>query len=121
MTLTRWLVKKEKNAFCAYKKPETGNRKPKTAFNMEIKTLDFLVGVSVGAILGVGLTLATRSIRGWLGYSETSRLRSEVRSLKRRLVEKDRHIARMLTETERLAERLQEVKVLDQVERKGLD
>jgi hypothetical protein len=121
MTLTRWLVKKEKNAFCAYKKPETGNRKPKTAFNMEIKTLDFLVGVSVGAILGVGLTLATRSIRGWLGYSETSRLRSEVRSLKRRLAEKDRHIARMLTETERLAERLQEVKVLDQVERKGLD
>jgi hypothetical protein len=101
--------------------PFTGSRKPKTAFDMEIKTLDFLVGASVGAILGVGLTLAIRSIRGWLGYSEVSRLRSEVRSLKRRLGEKDRHIARMLTETERLAERLQEVKVLEQLEKNVLD
>jgi hypothetical protein len=73
---------------------------------MEIKTLDFLVGLSVGAILGVSLTLATRQVRSWLGYSEVSRLRSENRSLKRRLAEKDRHIGRMLAETERLAERL---------------
>ncbi len=93
--------------------------KPETAFNMEIKTLDFLVGVSLGAILGVGLTLATRAVRGWLGYSETSRLRSEVRSLKRRLAEKDRHVARMLTETERLAERLQEMKVGEEVEKEN--
>ncbi|MGA9819965.1 MAG: hypothetical protein WBQ36_00045 [Desulfobaccales bacterium] len=88
---------------------------------MEIKTLDFLVGVGTGAILGVGLTLAVRSIRGWLGYSEVSRLRSEVRSLKRRLGEKDRHIARMLTETERLAERLQEVKVLEELAKREMD
>ncbi|MGB7913242.1 MAG: hypothetical protein WCF59_13585 [Desulfobaccales bacterium] len=88
---------------------------------MEIKTLDFLIGVSTGAILGVGLTLAFRWIRGWLGYSEVSRLRSELRSLNRRLGEKDRHIARMLTETERLAERLQEVKVLEQIEKNVLD
>jgi ubiquinone biosynthesis protein UbiJ len=69
----------------------------------------------------VGLTLAFRWIRGWLGYSEVSRLRSELRSLNRRLGEKDRHIARMLTETERLAERLQEVKVLEQIEKNVLD
>ncbi len=83
--------------------------------------MDFLIGVGTGAILGVGLSLAVRRIRGWLGYSEVSRLRSEVRSLNRRLGEKDRHIARMLTETERLAERLQEVKVLEEVAKRGLE
>ena len=88
---------------------------------MEIKTLDFLVGLSVGAILGVGLTLAVRRVRHWLGYSEVSQLRSQNRSLKRRLAEKDRHIGRMLTETERLAERLGELKVVDEVEKQGLD
>jgi hypothetical protein len=73
---------------------------------MEIKGLDFFLGVTVGAILGVGLTLGVIRIRGWLGPSETSKLRSENRQLQRRLTEKDRHIGRMLTETERLAEKL---------------
>jgi hypothetical protein len=73
---------------------------------MEIKALDFVVGLALGAGLGVGLTLAIIKVRGWLGRSETSRLRSENRSLKRRLAEKDRHISKMLSETERLAERL---------------
>jgi len=86
---------------------------------MEIKTLDFLVGLSVGAILGVGLTLGVRRVRHWLGYSEVSKLRSENRSLKRRLAEKDRHIGRMISETERLAERLGEMKVVDEVEKQG--
>ena len=88
---------------------------------MEINILDFLVGLSVGAILGVGLTLGVRRVRHWLGYSEVSRLRSENRSLKRRLAEKDRHIGRMLTETERLAERLGELKVVDELEKQGQD
>ena len=88
---------------------------------MEINILDFLVGLSVGAILGVGLTLGVRRVRHWLGYSEVSRLRSENRSLKRRLAEKDRHIGRMLTETERLAERLVELKVVDELEKQGQD
>jgi hypothetical protein len=88
---------------------------------MEIKTLDFLVGLSVGAALGVGLTWGVSRIRGWLGYSEAGRLKTENRSLKRRLAEKDRHIGRMLTETERLAERLGELKVVDEVEKKALD
>jgi hypothetical protein len=73
---------------------------------MEIKPLDFFLGVSLGAALGVLLTLATLKVRGWLGHSATSRLESENRSLKKRLAEKDRHIGRMLSETERLAERL---------------
>lgn len=73
---------------------------------MEIKPLDFLVGLTLGAALGVGLTLGVIKVRGWLGRSESGRLKSENRSLKRRLAEKDRHIGRMLSETERLAERL---------------
>ena len=88
---------------------------------MEINTLDFMVGLSVGAVLGVGGTWLVHRLRGWLGYSEVSRLRTENRSLKRRLVEKDRHIGRMLTETERLAERLGELKVVEEVSKNGQD
>ena len=85
----------------------TENRKPKTEnrFSMEIKALDFFIGLTLGLALGVGVTSGGR-IRGWLGHSEAGRLRSENRTLTRRLAEKDRHIGRMLTETQRLAERL---------------
>ena len=73
---------------------------------MEIKALDFFVGLTLGVALGVGLTLGVIKVRGWLGRSESGRLKSENRTLKRRLAEKDRHISRMLSETERLAEKL---------------
>ena len=73
---------------------------------MEIKPLDFLIGLTLGAALGVGGTILVNRIRGWLGYSETGRLRADNRALARRLAEKDRHIDTMITETQRLAERL---------------
>ncbi len=88
---------------------------------MEIKPLDSFIGLSVGVILGVGGTWVFHRVRSWLGYSEVSRLRAENRSLKRRLAEKDRHIGRMLSETERLAERLGECKILSDMEKHGLD
>ncbi len=88
---------------------------------MEIKTLDFFVGLSVGAVLAIGGTWLVHRVRGWLGYSEAGRLKTENRSLKRRLAEKDRHIGRMLTETERLAERLGELKIVAEVENQGQD
>jgi hypothetical protein len=86
----------------------TKNQKPKTKnrFFMEIKALDFFLGLTVGLCLGAGLCLAVGKVRGWLGRSEVSRLRGENRTLQRRLAEKDRYIGRMLAETERLAERL---------------
>jgi len=84
---------------------------------MEIKPLDFFIGLSLGAALGVCGTWLFHRVRYWLGYSELSRLRQENRSLKRRLAEKDRHIGRMLNETERLAERLGEMKVAAEVEK----
>jgi hypothetical protein len=73
---------------------------------MEIKPLDFFIGLILGAALGVGVTILVSRIRGWLGHSEAGRLRAENRVLERRLAEKDRHIGKMLTETQRLAERL---------------
>jgi len=88
---------------------------------MEIKGLDLLMGFAAGAALGAGLTLAVIRIRGWLGYSETGRLKGENRDLKRRLTEKDRHIGRMLAETERLAERLGDMKVVEEVKKQVQD
>jgi hypothetical protein len=73
---------------------------------MEIKPLDFFIGLILGAALGVGVTILVSRIRAWLGHSEAGRLRAENRALERRLAEKDRHIGKMLTETQRLAERL---------------
>ncbi len=76
--------------------------------------MDFFLGMVAGAALGVGLTLGAARVRRWLGYSEAGRLKAENRSLKRRLAEKDRHIGRMLTETERLAEKLGQEKTTPQ-------
>ncbi|MCK9374870.1 MAG: hypothetical protein M0P73_01835 [Syntrophobacterales bacterium] len=73
---------------------------------MEIKPLDFFIGVILGLALGIGGTILVSRIRGWLGRSEVGRLRTENRTLARRLAEKDRHIGKMLAETQRLAERL---------------
>jgi len=77
---------------------------------MEIDTMNLVFGLILGAALGVGGTLLVIRIRDWLGHSEAGRLRSANRTLAHRLAEKDRHIGRMLAETQRLAERLSQQK-----------
>ncbi len=81
---------------------------------MDIRGVDLLLGLVLGALLGGGVTLAAARVRRWLGKSETARLAAENRELKQRLKEKDRHINRMLAETEKLAEKLKEKKPLVQ-------
>ena len=73
---------------------------------MENSTLNLILGLILGAALGVGGLMLITRIRDWLGHSEAGRLRAENHSLQRRLAEKDRHVRRMLSETQRLAEKL---------------
>jgi len=87
---------------------------------MEIKPLDFFIGLSLGLALGIGGAVLAGRIRGWLGRSEVGRLRAENRVLTRRLAAKDRHIGKMITEAQRLAERLGHKQGLIQTEDNGL-
>ena len=79
---------------------------PRLSQMMEIRVLDFSLGLLAGLVLGFGLVWLAGRLRSWLGKSEVGRLAAENRELKRRLAEKDRHVSRMLHETERLVEKL---------------
>jgi uncharacterized membrane-anchored protein YhcB (DUF1043 family) len=79
---------------------------------MEIRLLDFTIGLVVGIILGLGMFWLGSRLRNWVGRSEMGRLTTEIRQLKRRLDEKDRRVSRMMTEAERLAEKLAQGKGL---------
>ncbi len=81
---------------------------------MEIRVLDFFLGVALGLVLGVGLVWLVGRLRTWMGRSEVGRLTKENRELKRRLAEKDRHVSRMMQEAERLAEKLAQDKAAAQ-------
>jgi len=72
--------------------------------------MEYFLGLATGLVLGVGLTLAAVKFRNLFKNSEVKQLREEVRSLKRRIEEKDRHVARMLSETEKLVQGLSRVK-----------
>ena len=80
---------------------------------MEIHVLDFSLGLAAGLGLGIALVWLVGRVRSWLGKSEVGRLARENRELKHRLAEKDRHVSRMLHETERLAEKLAQDKALE--------
>jgi hypothetical protein len=79
---------------------------------MEIRVLDFFLGVAAGFVLGLGLFWLVGRLRIWMGWSEMGRLTKENRELKRRLAEKDRHVSRMMQEAERLAEKLAQDKAV---------
>lgn len=88
---------------------------------MEIRVLDFFLGLAAGLVLGVGLVWLAGRVRAWMGRSEVGRLSKENRELKRRLAEKDRRVGRMMQEAERLAEKLAQDKALAQSQRGGGD
>ncbi len=73
--------------------------------------MDYFLGLGTGLVLGAGITLATIKIKGMFKNSELKKLREEVRSLQRRLEEKDRHVARMLVETEKLVQGLSQLQL----------
>jgi hypothetical protein len=79
----------------------------------EIRVLDFSLGLAAGLGLGIILVWLAGRLKAWLGKSEVGRLAAENRELKRRLAEKDRHVSRMLQETQRLAEKLARGKALE--------
>lgn len=72
--------------------------------------MEYFLGLATGLVLGVGLTLAAVKFKNLFRNSEVKQLREEVRALKRRIEEKDRHVARMLLETEKLVQGLSRVK-----------
>ena len=80
---------------------------------LEIRFLDFSLGLGAGFILAFVVFFLVGRVRSWLGKSAVGRLTMENRELKRRLAEKDRHVSRMLEETERLAEKLAREKALE--------
>ena len=49
---------------------------------MEIRVLDFFLGVAAGFVLGLGLFWLAGRVRAWLGRSEVGRLTRENRELK---------------------------------------
>jgi hypothetical protein len=73
--------------------------------------MEYILGLGTGLVLGVGCTLAVAKFKNLFKNSEVKKLREEVRHLKRRMEEKDRHVARMLTETEKLVQGLSHVRV----------
>jgi hypothetical protein len=74
--------------------------------------MEYILGLGTGLVLGVGLTLAVAKFKNLFKNSEVKQLREEVRHLKRRIDEKDRHVARMLSETEKLVQGLSRVRTL---------
>jgi len=66
------------------------------------------IGLALGAVLGVAVTLLYGKIRGLFAKSEVTRLRKENRTLKQRLEKKDKHIQEMMHHTEKIAEGLAE-------------
>jgi predicted RNase H-like nuclease (RuvC/YqgF family) len=81
---------------------------------MEIRVLDFFLGLAAGLVVGIGLVWLVSRVKAWMGRSAVGRLTKENRELKRRLAEKDRHVSRMMQEAERLAEKLAQDKALTQ-------
>ncbi|UCG11873.1 MAG: hypothetical protein JSU72_15335 [Deltaproteobacteria bacterium] len=68
----------------------------------------FWIGLILGAVVGMGGALLYGRFRGLFAGSESKRLRQEIRTLKQRLENKDKHIQEMMHHTEKIAAGLAE-------------
>ena len=73
---------------------------------MENPSFYFWIGLALGVVIGVVVTLLYGKIRGLFAKSEVAKLRQENRTLKQRLEKKDKHIKEMMYHTEKIAEGL---------------
>jgi len=70
---------------------------------MDAKTL-FYIGIFLGLIVGIILTLIFVKIRSLFASSEVRKLRQEKKMLERRIQEKDKYIDEMMGHAEKLAQ-----------------
>jgi uncharacterized membrane-anchored protein YhcB (DUF1043 family) len=70
---------------------------------MDAKTL-FYVGIFLGLIVGIILTLIFVKIRSLFASSELKKIRQEKKILERRIQEKDKYIDEMMGHAEKLAQ-----------------
>jgi uncharacterized membrane-anchored protein YhcB (DUF1043 family) len=76
---------------------------------MDAKTL-FYIGIALGFIAGVLLTVIVVKVKSLFVSGEVTRLRQEKKSLEKRLHEKNKHIDEMMGHAERLAHDFNRVK-----------
>ncbi len=69
---------------------------------MDAKTL-FYIGIILGFIGGVALTLVFVSVKSLFSTGEVRKLRQEKKALEKRIQEKNRHIDEMMGHAEQLA------------------
>lgn len=70
---------------------------------MDAKTL-FYIGIILGFIAGVVLTLIVVKVKSLFSSSEVKRLTQEKKGLEKRIQEKDKYIDQMMGHTEKLAQ-----------------
>jgi hypothetical protein len=68
---------------------------------MDAKTL-FYIGIALGVIAGVLLTVIVVKVKSLFVSGEVRRLRQDKKALEKRLHEKDKHIDEMMGQAERL-------------------
>lgn len=71
------------------------------------ESLDFIVGLILGILVGGLGVYAMVKIRGWFISSEVRHLRQENRQMQKRLEQKDRHIDEMLKQAGEVAKEMQ--------------
>jgi hypothetical protein len=79
---------------------------------MDPKTL-FYIGIALGLIGGVVLTLIVVKVKSLFSSSEVKRLSREKKNLEKRLQEKDRYIDEMMGHAEKLAHNFSTQKLSD--------